>query len=341
MDNSTLNLTNGYATTPSASWIDIGTHSAAGPLRLYGVSPPMNAPAPAGYCQDYPRFPSPVENGGQTQAITSANNGQWLDSDYGTSLTFSAPTSGVLITDIFDFPAGFSGGFHVFAGGMDLGTYQPGDHVIFPNGGVKGFTVTGINTDGATANLAFKLGFSASSSDALVTIPFTGFFPSQQSSVDTTIIFTGTAQTTAVQNVASSFQLNSLRFDGSLAAFALSGSGLDFHASTAGMQPTIVQSSPNPVTIANDMTFATAYLTCGGSGAMTVSGNVSGIQLSKIGPGTLTTTGFVNLSYLAATKERSSSPAAPCWTTTPLSGPTAPALARRCWTARAQFGRMW
>jgi hypothetical protein len=50
-----------------------------------------------------------------------------------------------LFTGIAAFPIGFSNSFTVIAGGIVLGTFGPNQQLIFPNGGVAEFQVTGIN----------------------------------------------------------------------------------------------------------------------------------------------------------------------------------------------------
>ncbi|MBI3654211.1 MAG: hypothetical protein HY231_24535 [Acidobacteria bacterium] len=98
----------------------------------------------------------------------------WIDPPAAFGFKYSM-TSASLFTAILDFPTGFNNLFTVSVGGIIIGTFGPGQSVVFPGAGVSEFTITGINpladTDDPTAfplNLAFNTPTASLTMDALV-----------------------------------------------------------------------------------------------------------------------------------------------------------------------------
>lgn len=69
--------------------------------------------------------------------------GGWVDPALADGYTFT--TQGGTFTSINDFPTGFSQPFVVSVGGVELGSFDPGQSVDFPDGGVTQFTISGID----------------------------------------------------------------------------------------------------------------------------------------------------------------------------------------------------
>lgn len=113
---------------------------------------------------------------------------------------------------------------------------------------------------------------------------------------DTGIVFTAsTVQTTATQNIANPFLLNTLTFDATSNVTAISGNQLNFTSTTATLlPPALTQSSSINVVISNPILLS-GQLNIGGtgSGTLTLSGPISGSPtgLLKNGPGTLILSG--------------------------------------------------
>ena|GEM_PF-1379369 len=113
---------------------------------------------------------------------------------------------------------------------------------------------------------------------------------------DTGLIFTASSvQTTATQNIANPFLLNSMTFDASSNVTTISGSQLNFTpTSGTGIQPTLTQSASTDVVISNPVSLSGQLLIGGtGSGTLTLSGIISGTPTNfiKDGPGTLILSG--------------------------------------------------
>jgi hypothetical protein len=158
----------GDASSANGNWLDAGLVSALGPLRLYGISPVLAGSTPYGYSQNNPVAATILP--GNVLAFDNAQNGQWFDPPLGSSLVYQM-TDGGLFTDIFDFPTGLSEPLHVLVGGVDLGAFGAGDHLVFANGGVSSFTITGIDpaADQGGDPFALKLGFNEDSANFDVT----------------------------------------------------------------------------------------------------------------------------------------------------------------------------
>jgi autotransporter-associated beta strand protein len=112
------------------------------------------------------------------------------------------------------------------------------------------------------------------------------------SNQDTTVSFTGSVNTTTIQDIASPFILNGLHFQTGASSFVLLGSGLEFTNSTTSSMPAIVQNSPNTSSVSNSIILNNAtQITGTGAGALTLLGAISG-------PGALINNfpGTVNLS---------------------------------------------
>jgi fibronectin-binding autotransporter adhesin len=118
---------------------------------------------------------------------------------------------------------------------------------------------------------------------------------------DTTLIFTGSTRLTPIQDIASSFRLNSLVFDANAGAFSLSGNALDFRTSSASVAPTIVISAATDIAVNNNLTLTNAVTVQGTStNALTLGGAISGSgALTMQATGTLIVSG--NNSYSGGT----------------------------------------
>ena len=109
---------------------------------------------------------------------------------------------------------------------------------------------------------------------------------------DTALVFGGTSQLTSNQNLANGFFLNSLAFNSSAGAFALSGQRIDFFTNSAGALPTLTQNSAALETINNNLRINNA-LTVNGTGNLVLGGTIDATSASvtMAGTGTLTLTG--------------------------------------------------
>ena len=100
--------------------------------------------AEPGLTQHDPILPSSA--GGSVYRFEDVESGMWFDPPFVPAIEYSM-TSGVLFTNIVDFPSGFAGPFTVTVGDIELGSFGPGDNVDFSgfaSGGVEQFTVSGI-----------------------------------------------------------------------------------------------------------------------------------------------------------------------------------------------------
>jgi hypothetical protein len=85
----------------------------------------------------------------------------WFDPPAASAFEYTM-TSGSLFTSILDFPNFFDNPFTVSTGGVVLGTFIDTQSLVFPNGGVSDFIVSGITpvaVPGNTAAFALKLDF--------------------------------------------------------------------------------------------------------------------------------------------------------------------------------------
>lgn len=69
----------------------------------------------------------------------------WYDPPLSSGYTYRTTAEGLLFTRILGFPTGFDSPFTVEVEGNEIGVFEPGDTLIFPNGGVSEFSITGIN----------------------------------------------------------------------------------------------------------------------------------------------------------------------------------------------------
>ena len=127
--------------------------------------------------QDNPVLPNPdgVEDG--SFFFDNAPSGAWTDPALASGYTYTIDTPGSLFTEIAGFPTGFAAPFTVSVGDTVLGTFEPGDNFIFPNGGVESFTISGITPPGLSddpAAFPIQLAFntpSASFTQTAITVP--------------------------------------------------------------------------------------------------------------------------------------------------------------------------
>jgi len=112
------------------------------------------------------------------------------------------------------------------------------------------------------------------------------------SAVTNVLVFTGSVQTATNNNIAASFDLNSLQFNSGASAFTVTGSSLEFRT-TGSTTPTILQDSANAQSVANNLILTNnTAVTVSGAGTLTLSGALSGNgTLTKNGAGTLTLSG--------------------------------------------------
>ncbi len=91
----------------------------------------------------------------------------WYDPPITTGYVYETDGNS-LFTAIEDFPPGFNQKFQVETGGSILGTYGPGESVVFDGGGVQEFTIRGIDPGvDAADQLAFALKIGTSSASAI------------------------------------------------------------------------------------------------------------------------------------------------------------------------------
>jgi len=84
---------------------------------------------PAGLSQDNPILPPPPFD---TEFVfEDARRRRWFDPPAASSLAYEILSSGDVFTEIVDFPTGFAAPFRVLVDGVDLGTFGPGDSVLF------------------------------------------------------------------------------------------------------------------------------------------------------------------------------------------------------------------
>jgi hypothetical protein len=111
----------------------------------------------AGSSQNSPLLPGSVGPAGQF-VFTNVPTGLWCDPPSASGFDYQMTTPGSLFTEIAGFPTGFASPFIISSGGALLGTGGPGQPLIFPNGGVSEFEITGINPFvDATNSSAFPL----------------------------------------------------------------------------------------------------------------------------------------------------------------------------------------
>lgn len=86
----------------------------------------------------------------------------WSDPFLASAYSYTMDTPGSLFTEIADFPIGFDNPFTVSVGDTILGNFEPGDNLIFPDGGVTSFTISGITPPGLSDDptaFPIQLGF--------------------------------------------------------------------------------------------------------------------------------------------------------------------------------------
>jgi autotransporter-associated beta strand protein len=106
--------------------------------------------------------------------------------------------------------------------------------------------------------------------------------------VNTRLTFGATASASMINDIPGTLILNQLAFTATAPIYTLTGNGLDFRTSDAGLAPQIVSASANPVTIGSAVTL-TNNLTATGAGAVTLNGPISGAGgITYAGTGTLT-----------------------------------------------------
>jgi len=100
-----------------------------------------------GTSQSFPILPgsSGILPGGGRYSFVNVPSGLWFDPATAAGFHYVMESPGSLFTQILNFPTGFASPFEVFSGGIDLGSFGAGDHLVFPGGGVSEFTITGIN----------------------------------------------------------------------------------------------------------------------------------------------------------------------------------------------------
>ena len=127
--------------------------------------------------QDNPVLPNPdgVEDG--SFFFSNVPTGAWSDPVLASGYTYTIDTPGSLFTEIAGFPTGFAAPFTLSVGDTILGTFEPGDNFIFPNGGVESFTISGITPPGLSDDptaFPIQLAFntpSASFTQTAITVP--------------------------------------------------------------------------------------------------------------------------------------------------------------------------
>ncbi|QIZ69711.1 hypothetical protein [Oxynema aestuarii] len=98
-----------------------------------------------GSTQDFPVMPASSRPG--SFRFVGVVSGVWVDPPTSEGFHYEMESDS-LFTEIMDFPTGFDGKFTVSSGGRVLGEFGPGESVDFsdfPGGGVKEFTITGID----------------------------------------------------------------------------------------------------------------------------------------------------------------------------------------------------
>lgn len=114
-----------------------------GPLTVSASSNETFRAVTAGGLQSVPLLPSSTGPSGQF-IYSNVASGLWFDPPTTSAFTYTM-TSNSLFTSILDFPTGFTSPFVVSEGGVTLGSFTAGDSMVFPNGGVSTFTISGIN----------------------------------------------------------------------------------------------------------------------------------------------------------------------------------------------------
>ena len=161
----TLNSLSGFFATEEELNIGIEREASFNPLALELSS------------QDNPLLPNPdgVEDG--SFFFSNVPSGAWTDPALASGYTYTIDTPGSLFTEIAGFPTGFAAPFTVSVGDTVLGTFEPGDNFIFPNGGVESFTISGITPPGLSDDptaFPIQLAFntpSASFTQTAITVP--------------------------------------------------------------------------------------------------------------------------------------------------------------------------
>jgi len=96
----------------------------------------------AGWTQGSPVLPDvSFPDGGF--AFDDALSGMWVAPPFSTSLVYTM-TGPAKFTAILDFPTGFQNKFEVVTSTQSLGSFGPGEPVLFPGLGVTTFTISGI-----------------------------------------------------------------------------------------------------------------------------------------------------------------------------------------------------
>jgi hypothetical protein len=138
------------ASTPFGTYVSFDENAYA-PSDSFGFFPSINGSITtpefiiAGTLQTQQTALQPGAIGPADQFIfNNVGSGLWFDPATASSFEYMM-TSGSLFTSILNFPTGFTNPFTVSAGGVVLGTFSPGQSLVFPNGGVSDFTVSGIN----------------------------------------------------------------------------------------------------------------------------------------------------------------------------------------------------
>jgi hypothetical protein len=96
-----------------------------------------------GETQDNPIVPEVASPG--VFLFSGATRRRWFDPPTAYGFEYNMLSQGELFTEIVDFPTGFLDEFEVSVGNTSLGFFGPGDSLVFPNGGVPSFRITGVN----------------------------------------------------------------------------------------------------------------------------------------------------------------------------------------------------
>lgn len=105
---------------------------------------------PIGLTQSDPILPS--SSAMNAFSFSGVPSGRWFDPIGADGFLYEMTSPGDTFTSILDFPMGFDAPFFVRAGAQFLGTFEPGESVVFPTGGVRSFTVYGLAPDVDSSN---------------------------------------------------------------------------------------------------------------------------------------------------------------------------------------------
>jgi hypothetical protein len=93
----------------------------------------------------------------------NVQSGSWVDPATMSSFRYTMLSQGGFLNSFFTgiagFPTGFNGPFEVFVGGVDEGSFVPGDTFAFP-AGTTSFVISGIDPNGADQPFPLQLNFS-------------------------------------------------------------------------------------------------------------------------------------------------------------------------------------